>query len=125
MLNVTSVLTVLQTDADLTQFVSADNIYGYKIPDEFKEITPLILVTDIRSSFTSFGSNHANGRYRTVQIQAWFDPSDSNIEQVELLINSIMESNKWYCSFDSGIDIDPDSSELFFTMQFSKNDKLN
>lgn len=122
MLNVPTVLKILTTDADLTQIVPVDNICGYKIKDEFQNVTPVILVSDIRSSFTNFGSDHAGGRYRTVQIQAWFDPSDSNIEQVELLINSIMESNKWYCSFDSGVEIDPDTSGLYFTMQFSRND---
>ncbi|MCO7126638.1 DUF806 family protein [Sporolactobacillus shoreicorticis] len=127
MLNVSAVVDLLKNDPQLAVFIPSDHIKGYKIPDEFREITPVVLVTDIRSEFMAYGSDHAGGRYRTVQIQIWFDPADPNIETVELLINSIMENSRWMYTFDSGVEIDQDTlKDLVLTMQFSKNDyKLN
>lgn len=125
MLSVPQVKEILRSDGNLTSIIPADNIKGYALSKELKteESVPVLLITDIRAPFTNFASDHAGGRYRTVQIQGWFNVNDNRIEQAQLIINSIMEDNFYYNSFDGGIDLDPDfSSLLFFTMQYSKND---
>lgn len=125
MLSVPEVKQILRSDTDLTAIFLSDNIKGYALPKELKtvESVPILLITDIRAPFTNFASDHAGGRFRTVQIQGWFSVNDTRIEQAQLIINSIMEDNLYYNSFDGGIDLDPDfPSLLFFTMQYSKND---
>jgi hypothetical protein len=123
MLSPTEVLHFLRAAPLLTAMVPAANIKAFNLPEEMQQegSVPVMLITDVRAAYTRFASDHASGRYRTVQIQAWFDASDGNIEAVQDEVNRTMEENKWFNSYDAGITKDPDTSELFFTMQYSKN----
>lgn len=122
MMSPTEIMKLLRADSTVTAFVPAANIKAFSIPAEWVDegVVPRILVTDISASFTRFGSDHARGRFKRAQIQGWFDPS-ADIDAVQKAVNSAMENSKWFNSYDGGVIKDPDTSELFFTMQYSKN----
>jgi hypothetical protein len=123
MLSPTEVVHLLRENPLLIAMIPSENIKAFNLPEEMRQegSVPVMLITDVRAAYTRFASDHASGRYRTVQIQAWFDLSDGNIEAVQDEVNQTMEKNKWFNSYDAGIATDPDTSELFFTMQYSKN----
>lgn len=122
MLQSQEVQQLLQALPELTTIVPADHIFAYRLPKEFRKATdqPVILVTDIRGMYNKFASNHAYGAYRTVQIQGWFSQDDTRADKVRRLVNTACEAIKYYNSYDAGFAIDPDTDELFFTCQYTK-----
>lgn len=119
MLGPTEVLHVLRDAPLLTSLVPANHIVAFSVPEALTD-SPRLLITDVRAPFTRFASNGARGRYKTVQVQGWFDPA-FDIESVQLELNTALENARWFNSYDAGVIEDPDTSELFFTMQYSKN----
>jgi hypothetical protein len=122
MMGPTEIVELLRTDSALTAFVPADHIKAFNIPTEWVDnsIVPRLLVTEVSAPFNRFGSDHAQGRAKREQVQGWFDLS-TDVDAVQNALNSAMENSGWFNSYDAGIAEDPDTSELFFTMQFSKN----
>lgn len=118
----TEVRDVLKTSPDVLSFVSSDHIKAFNLPEELVKDTDhmTVLITDIRNQFNRFASDHAQGRYSTVQIQAWFS-SDDDIDAFERAVNKTLEDNGWYNNYDAGIDTDPDTLQLYMTKQYSKN----
>lgn len=113
---------ILRQSPEVTQYIPAERIKSFNLPEELSDKAQCMLITDIRAPFTDFASNHAQGRFRTVQIQAWFSPEQDVIDAFQKAMNTVLENSKWFNSFDGGTDVDPDTSELFFTMQYSKNE---
>jgi hypothetical protein len=113
---------LLRGSSELTQIIPSENMKSFNLPKEMQDNAECLLVTDVRAPFTNFGGNHAQGRYRTVQIQAWFSPDHDVIDEFQKQMNQVLEDNQWFNSYDGGIDEDPDTSELFFTMQYSKQE---
>lgn len=113
---------ILRSLPELTQMIPAENMKAFNLPQEIQDRAECLLVTDIRAPFARFGGNHAQGRYRTVQIQAWFNPDHNVIDEFQIKMNQVLEDYGWFNNFDGGIDEDPDTSELFFTMQYSKQE---
>ncbi|MDD9149335.1 hypothetical protein OYT88_12365 [Sporolactobacillus sp. CQH2019] len=126
MLQVQEVQQGLRSLSQLTDIVPAENIYAFTLPLEVTKqavepVHPVLLVTSIRGLYNKFASNHAYGAYRTVQIQGWFDPADTRADKVRRLINTACEAIGYYNSYDADFDMDPDTSEFYFTTQYTKN----
>jgi hypothetical protein len=122
MMGPTEIVELLRADSVLMALVPPDHIKAFNIPSEWVDnsVVPRILVTEVSAPFNRFGSDHAQGRVKREQVQGWFDPS-ADVDAVQNALNKAMENNKWFNSYDAGIAEDPDTSELFFTMQYSKN----
>ncbi|GGL55889.1 hypothetical protein [Sporolactobacillus putidus] len=108
----------------LTAIVPASHIFCYAVPEEFQKVTdqPVIRIDDIRGLYNKFASNHAYGAYRTVEIQGWFNSKDVvRADKVRRLVNTACESIAYYNSYDGGFNIDPNTAELMFTTQYTKD----
>lgn len=126
MLQVQEVQQGLRALPQLTAIVPAANIYAFSLPlqvtkEAVEPVHPIILVTSIRGLYNKFASNHAYGAYRTVQIQGWFDPADTRADTVRRLVNTALENINYYNTYDADFDVDPNTSELYFTSQYTKN----
>lgn len=126
MLQVQTVQQALRSSPELTALIPSANIYAFTLPLEvtkqaMEPVHPVILVTDIRGLYNKFASNQSYGAYRTVQIQCWFDPADPNADKVRRLVDTVLGKIKWFNTYDGGFDVDPDTSELFFTTQYTTN----
>lgn len=115
---------ILRDSPGMLAFVSADHIRSFNLPVELIKDTnnTVVLITDIRNNYNNFASNHAQGRYSTVQIQAWFS-SDSDIDSFQDIMNQVLEDQGWFNTVDRGVGTDPDSLQQFITMQYSKQKK--
>ncbi|MFX3616126.1 MAG: hypothetical protein ACE3JK_01170 [Sporolactobacillus sp.] len=122
MMGPTEIVELLRADSALTALVPAENIKAFNVPAEWVDnnVVPRILVTEVSAPFNRFGSDHAQGRVKREQVQGWFDLS-ADVDAVQKALNMVLENSRWFNSYDAGIAEDPDTSELFFTMQYSKN----
>jgi hypothetical protein len=113
---------LLKNSSDVTSCIPSANIKSYNLPKELVDKTDenVALITEVSNSFNQFASDHATGRHPIVEVQVWFNDS-ANIDEIQDAINITMENNYWYCYQDYGVVPDPDTQQLFWTIEYTKN----
>lgn len=111
----------MRNSPNLSAIVPPEHVYAFSLPIEAKKegFHPVILVTDIRGLYNKFASDQSYGAYRTVQIQGWFDTADVNADKARRLVDTELGKQRWFNTYDGGWDVDPDTSELYFTTQYT------
>lgn len=103
--------------------LNPDYVFATALPQTIQDNPPdepIVFIRDIGNNPTQHGSNHTHARREQVQIQYFFPTNfGGDTDDLDEAVLFYLEKNRWFCTFDSGEDRDPDTRALYITTFFS------
>lgn len=104
-----------------------NGIYPVAIPQELQADTAhtIILVTEVENTPSEFNNNTFSALFQTVQVQIFYAMDFSiSTDDVEVFLMKKFASDGWTIAVSEPRDIDPDTKQMFKTLQFSRNKRV-
>ena len=108
--------------AELRAYIDSENVRSFNLPEELIDKTDItvVLIQSTGSKRGGYAGDYSTKKFETCEIQIWFaEGSDTQShEKMEDVLVRLLEQNKIFNRQSSGLDVDPDTFQLYLTLEF-------
>jgi len=107
-------------------YIWLDNTFTTKVPDEYDTTDKTIIVCrEAESEPARFANNRFTSWHVGVEVQIFYALNfDHSTVECEITINRLFENNGYFCTQNQPHQNDPDTDQIYKTMQFDRTDIL-
>lgn len=108
------------------QYSWLDDVFETKVPNEYdtKDKT-IVICREAESEPGRFANNRFTSWHTGVEVQIFYSLDfDQSTTKCEITINRLFEANGYFCTQNQPHQNDPDTDQVYKTMQFDRTDIL-
>lgn len=113
---------LIMNSTELRAYVELENICSFNLPKELIDKTDrtVLLVQSTGSKRGGYAGDYSTKKFETCEIQVWFviGSDTESHENMEKELVRLLERNKIFNRQSTGLDIDPDTDQLYLTLEF-------
>lgn len=116
---INDVYAAIKNSKEMSTYITPSNVSAFNLPQELIDKTDetVMLITETGFRRGGFAGDYSTKRLETCQIQVWYAP-DSDMDGLERTLIHLLEKNHVYSRQSDGHDVDPDTFQVFITLEF-------